>query len=108
MKSAYLLPVALDGLSGYFGNIGRLKNNYHFWTTEYIYTYGRPTGLAAAFPGYLSTPVALKDHARCAQGPGRPRLHALPRGERRGWLSSARRLVRGSRGADEKEKDKEL
>jgi hypothetical protein len=38
-----------------------LNNNYHFWTTEYIYTYGRPTGLAAAFLGYLSTPVARKD-----------------------------------------------
>jgi hypothetical protein len=61
MKSAYLQPAALDGLSGYFGNISRFNNNYHFWTTEYIYTYGRPTGLAAAFLGYLSTPVALRD-----------------------------------------------
>jgi hypothetical protein len=40
-----------------------LKNNYHYWTTEYIYTYGRPAGLAAAFPRYLSNAVGLNDLA---------------------------------------------
>jgi hypothetical protein len=75
MKSACLQPAALDGLSGYFGNIDRLNNNYHFWTTEYIYTYGRPTGLAAAFLGYLSTPVPLRDLDALDYTP-------LPRGER--------------------------
>ena len=70
-RAGTVQPVALDGLSGYFGNIGRLKNNYHFWTTEYIYTYGRPTGLAAAFLSYLSTPVALKDLDALAYTPCR-------------------------------------
>jgi hypothetical protein len=44
MTSACPQPVALDGLSGYFGNIGRLKNNYHFWATEYICTSPLPRG----------------------------------------------------------------
>jgi hypothetical protein len=41
--------VALNEPSGSFGNIGRLKNNYQYWTIEYIYANGCPTGLAAAF-----------------------------------------------------------
>jgi hypothetical protein len=32
-----------NGLSGYFGNIGRSKNDYQYWSTEYIYTNGRLT-----------------------------------------------------------------
>jgi len=32
---------------GSFGNIGRLKNNYQYWTTEYTSANGRPAGLAA-------------------------------------------------------------
>jgi hypothetical protein len=38
-----------------------LRNNYQYWTIEYIYTYGRPTGLAAAYVRYLSTATALND-----------------------------------------------
>jgi hypothetical protein len=64
-----LQSVALNGLSGSFGNIGRLKNNYHYWTTEYIYTYGRPTGLAAAFLRYLSNAVGLNDLASAGYTP---------------------------------------
>src|SRR5260221_8498 len=40
--------VALDGLDGRFGNIGRSTKNYPFWTVEYLYTYGPATGLAEA------------------------------------------------------------
>jgi hypothetical protein len=36
------LPLNENGLSGYFGNIGRSKNNYQYWTTEYTCTNGRP------------------------------------------------------------------
>ena len=38
-----------------------MPNNYQYWTIEYIYTYGRPTGLAAAYLRYLSTATALND-----------------------------------------------
>ncbi|HLI38533.1 MAG TPA: substrate-binding domain-containing protein [Streptosporangiaceae bacterium] len=55
--------VALDGLSATFGNIGRGEHSYPFWTVEYYYTYGKPTGLAAAFLGYLSSSAA-KDSLR--------------------------------------------
>lgn len=51
--------VALDGLDGRFGNIGRSTKNYPFWTVEYLYTYGPATGLAEAFLKYLGTPTAL-------------------------------------------------
>jgi hypothetical protein len=50
---------ALNGLSGSFGNIGRLKNSYQFWTTEYICTNGRPAGPAAAFWQRIKT-IALE------------------------------------------------
>ena len=80
-----LQSVALNGLSGSFGNIGRAKNNYQYWTTEYIYTNGRASGLAAAFIGYLSNVVALNDLAdagyttcRDPDHPSAARLCALP------------------------------
>ena len=66
--------VALNGLSGSFGNIGRLKNNYQYWTTEYIYTYGHPGGLAA-FLGYLSNAVGLDDLASAGYIPCRDPDH---------------------------------
>jgi hypothetical protein len=34
-----------------FGHIGRRKNNYQYWTTEYIYTNGRPTRSGGGVPG---------------------------------------------------------
>jgi phosphate transport system substrate-binding protein len=52
-------PVALDGLSPTFGNIGRSAGQYPFWTVEYLYTYGEPTGLAKEFLQYLGTPTAV-------------------------------------------------
>jgi ABC-type phosphate transport system substrate-binding protein len=64
-----LQSVALNGLSGSFGNIGRAKNNYQYWTTEYIYTNGRASGLAAAFIDYLSNAVALNDLADAGYTP---------------------------------------
>jgi hypothetical protein len=47
------------------------QNNCQYWTTEYIYTNGRPTGLAAAFLGYLSDAVGLNDLADAGDTPGR-------------------------------------
>jgi phosphate transport system substrate-binding protein len=70
-----LQSVALNGLSGSFGNIGRLKINYQYWTTEYIYTYGHPAGLAAAFLGYLSNAVGLNDLADAGYTPCRDPDH---------------------------------
>jgi hypothetical protein len=64
-----------NGLSGSFGNIGRLKINYQYWTTEYIYTYGHPAGLAAVFPGYLSNAVGLNDLADAGYTPCRDPDH---------------------------------
>ena len=54
-------PVALDGLSPAFGDIGRSAGQYPFWTVEYLYTYGRATGLAAAFLKYLGSASAVSD-----------------------------------------------
>jgi phosphate transport system substrate-binding protein len=54
-------PVALDGLSPTFGDIGRSAGQYPFWTVEYLYTYGHATGLAAAFLKYLGTAAAVSD-----------------------------------------------
>jgi phosphate transport system substrate-binding protein len=54
-------PVALDGLSPDYGDIGRSANEYAFWTVEYLYTYGPATGLTEAFLKYLGTPTALSD-----------------------------------------------
>jgi phosphate transport system substrate-binding protein len=54
-------PVALDGLSPEFGDIGRSAGQYPFWTVEYLYTYGRATGLAAAFLRYVRTATAVSD-----------------------------------------------
>jgi phosphate transport system substrate-binding protein len=54
-------PVALNGLSPDYGDIGRSVNEYAFWTVEYLYTYGPATGLAEAFLKYLGTPTALSD-----------------------------------------------
>jgi phosphate transport system substrate-binding protein len=73
--SGTVQSVAPNGLSGSFGNIGRLKNNYQYWTTEYIYTYGHPGGLAAAFLGYLSNAVGLNDLASAGYIPCRDPDH---------------------------------
>ena len=73
--SGTVQSVALNGLSGFFGNLGRLKNNYQYWTTEYIYTNGRPTGLAAAFLAYLSNAVGLNDLADAGYTPCRDSDH---------------------------------
>jgi len=54
-------PVALNGLSPDYGDIGRSVNEYAFWTVEYLYTYGPATGLAEAFLKYLGTPTAKSD-----------------------------------------------
>jgi hypothetical protein len=54
-------PVALDGLSPAFGDIGRSAGQYPFWTVEYLYTCGRAIGLAAAFLRYLGGTAAVSD-----------------------------------------------
>jgi ABC-type phosphate transport system substrate-binding protein len=53
--------VAIDGLGGRYGDIGRTPDSYAFWTVEYLYTYGRAGRLAAAFLKYLGTPTAVSD-----------------------------------------------
>jgi hypothetical protein len=55
--------------------IGRLKNDYRYWTTEYVYANGRPTGLAAAFLAYLSNAVGLNDLADAGYTPGHDSDH---------------------------------
>jgi ABC-type phosphate transport system substrate-binding protein len=57
----HINPVALNGLSGSFGNLGRSTSTYPFWTVEYLYTYGKATGLASAFLNYLGTSNAVAD-----------------------------------------------
>jgi len=58
-------PVQLDGIGDTFGNIGTRPGTYHFWTVEYLYTYGTPApaSLAADFLGYLNVATA-KDALR--------------------------------------------
>jgi hypothetical protein len=92
---------ALNGLSGSFGNIGRLKDNYQYWTTEYIYTNGRPTGLAAAFLAYLSNAVGLNDPADADCTPVTTRTIRARRGCVRGPALSCRAVPKKAR-------DKEL
>lgn len=74
-------PVALNGLSPDFGDIGRSGNAYSFWTVEYLYTYGPATGIADAFLKYLGTPTALSDLQAAEYTPcpadGRGRAGAL-------------------------------
>jgi phosphate transport system substrate-binding protein len=53
--------VAIDGLGGRYGDIGRTPDSYAFWTVEYLYTYGPAAGLAKAFLKYLGTPTAVSD-----------------------------------------------
>jgi ABC-type phosphate transport system substrate-binding protein len=53
--------VALDGLDARFGDIGRTRNTYKFWTAEYLYTYGQPSALASAFLASLGSPAAVSD-----------------------------------------------
>jgi hypothetical protein len=71
--------VALNGLSGSFGNIGRRRNNDQHWTAEFSYANARPTGLAAAFLVYLSDAVGLNDLAAAGYTP-LPRLGPSERG----------------------------
>lgn len=61
-------PVELNGVQGTFGDIGSGSGNYHFWTVEYLYTYGTPPSrsLTSEFLAYLDTFTA-KDLLR-AQG----------------------------------------
>ncbi len=54
-------PVALNGLSPTFGNIGRSAATYPYWTVEYLYTYGKASGLASAFLNYLDSAAAIAD-----------------------------------------------
>jgi len=58
-------PVEIDGLSADIGAVGNGPGRYHFWTVEYLYTYGSPAAgsLAGAFLGYLRS-YAAKDVLR--------------------------------------------
>ena len=57
--------VQIDGLGAEPGVIGNGPGKYHFWTVEYLYSYGTPpaNSLAAAFLGYLNS-YAAKDILR--------------------------------------------
>lgn len=57
----HVRSVALNGLFGTFGNIGRSSGSYPFWTVEYLYTYGNATGLASAFLNYRGSATAIED-----------------------------------------------
>jgi hypothetical protein len=68
------------------------RSHYQYWPTEYIGTNGRPTGLAAAFLGYLSNAVALNDLADAGYAPAATRtIRARPAGARSRVLSTGRR-----------------
>ena len=77
-RSGGIQAVAIDGLDGRYGDIGRTPGTYAFWTVEYLYTYGPAAGLAKAFLKYLGTPTAVSDleaaqYTPCpANGTGRP------------------------------------
>jgi ABC-type phosphate transport system substrate-binding protein len=64
-KNASIQPVQIDGLGAEPGVIGNGQGKYHFWTVEYLYSYGTPpaSSLAAAFLGYLNG-YAAKDILR--------------------------------------------
>jgi phosphate transport system substrate-binding protein len=49
--------VQIDGLSADIGLVGTGPGQYHFWTVEYLYTYGtpKPGSLAAAYIGYTGS-----------------------------------------------------
>jgi hypothetical protein len=96
--SGTMRSLALNGLSGSFGDIGRLKNNYQYWTTEYIDTNGRPTGLAAAFLAYLSNAVGLNDLADAGYTPCHDSDHpsaARPRAQAASWQSGGAEKGKG-------------
>jgi phosphate transport system substrate-binding protein len=59
-------PVELDGLSGNPGSIGTSPNSYHFWTIEYLYTYGTPApeSLANSFIKYAIGSSAAQNALR--------------------------------------------
>jgi ABC-type phosphate transport system substrate-binding protein len=52
--------VQLNGLSAIPGVAGRTPGQYHFWTVEYLYTYGTPKrgSLAAAYLSYMNSYAA--------------------------------------------------
>jgi phosphate transport system substrate-binding protein len=60
-----LQPAELNNLSGVRGEIGTGTKSYHFWTVEYLYTYGTPplTSPAAEFLNYMNS-YAAKDILR--------------------------------------------
>jgi ABC-type phosphate transport system substrate-binding protein len=58
-------PVQLDGIADALGDVGTRPGNYHFWTVEYLYTYGSPAdgSLGAQFLTYMGS-FAAKDALR--------------------------------------------
>lgn len=59
-------PVELDGLSGNTGSIGTGPNAYHFWTIEFLYTYGTPAreSLTNSFIAYAVDSSAAQNALR--------------------------------------------
>lgn len=63
--NANIQPVEINGLGADIGAVGNGAGQYHFWTVEYLYSYGSPPGgsLASAFIDYM-TSYAAKDILR--------------------------------------------
>jgi ABC-type phosphate transport system substrate-binding protein len=63
--NANIQSVEIDGLGADIGAVGNGPGHYHFWTVEYLYSYGTPPGgsLAAAFIHYMNS-YAAKDILR--------------------------------------------
>jgi len=64
-RNSNIQLVQIDGLGAEPGVIGNGQGKYHFWTVEYLYSYGTPpaNSIAAAFLGYLNS-YAAKDILR--------------------------------------------
>lgn len=60
--NANVKPVQVDGLGADPGVIGNGPGKYHFWTVEYLYSYGSPSAgsRSAAFLAYMNS-YAAKD-----------------------------------------------
>jgi hypothetical protein len=75
-----------------------VQKHCQYWTTEYIYTNGHPTGLAAAFLGYLSNAVGLNDLADAGYTPGRDPDHPSAAARARSRVLRTGRCLRKSKG----------
>jgi phosphate transport system substrate-binding protein len=63
--NANIQSAEINGLGADIGAVGNAAGDYHFWTVEYLYSYGTPPGgsLASAFIHFM-TSYAAKDILR--------------------------------------------